>query len=191
MYPIILASNSPRRKEILSQVGIEFTVIPSTLEEKTTSTCPKEIVMELSRQKARDIISRQEGPVMVIGSDTVVAIGDQILGKPKSKEDAFRMISMLQGDYNEVHTGVTVIVKREDGTLEETTFNEAAKVKIAEMTTQEIESYIATNEPMDKAGAYAIQGKFACYVERIEGDFYTIVGLPIARLYQVMKAMNA
>ncbi len=190
MYPIILASNSPRRKEILSQVGIPFTVIPSTKDEDMSNSSPVELVQELSKQKAKDIANQQSGPVMVIGSDTIVVCENEILGKPKSAEDAFRMIWLLQNNYNEVFTGVTVIVKEVDGSIREHTFYEAARVWIAKMTEQEVWDYIATKEPMDKAGAYAIQGKFACYVKRIEGDFYTIVGLPIAHLYQVIKEMN-
>jgi septum formation protein len=190
MYPIILASNSPRRKEILSQIGLEFTVVPSTMEEDMTMTNPRQLVQELSKQKARDVANNQRGPVLVIGADTIVVSDHQILGKPKSMKEAYCMIEQLQGNFHEVYTGVTVLAKHVDDTILETTFVEVAKVKIAKMTSYEIEDYIATKEPMDKAGAYAIQGKFACYVERIEGDYYTIVGLPIAHLYQVLKEMN-
>lgn len=190
MYPIILASNSPRRREILSQVGLNFEVIPSTVEENILMTNPSEFVCELSKQKARDVVKKQDGPVMVIGADTIVAKGLRIFGKPKSKEEAFDMIQQLQGACHEVYTGVTVVTKLSDDTITETTFYEMAKVKVANITDQEIHDYIATNEPMDKAGAYAIQGRFACYIEWIEGDYYSIVGLPIAHLYKVIKDMH-
>jgi septum formation protein len=159
-------------------------------EEDMSNSCPSELVQGLSRQKAEDVAGQLTGPVMVIGSDTIVVCNNEILGKPKSVDDAFRMIRQLQDNYNEVYTGVTVIVKETDGSIREHTFYEVARVWIEKMTEQEIWQYIATEEPMDKAGAYAIQGKFACYVKRIEGDFYTIVGLPIAHLYQVIKDMN-
>lgn len=190
MYPIILASNSPRRKEILSQVGLEFEVIPSTINEDIKEDNPSILVCELSKQKARDIAKNQIGPVMVIGADTIVVRDFKILGKPKSQEEAYHMIQQLQGECHEVYTGVTVIKKLEDNTEQEITFYEAAKVKISKMTEQEIRAYIETKEPMDKAGAYAIQGRFACYIEWIEGDYYSIVGLPIAHLYKVIKEMN-
>lgn len=190
MYPIILASNSPRRKEILSQVGIEFDIEASNIEEVMTTTVPHLLVEELSKQKARDIASRQQKPAIVIGADTIVAKGDQILGKPKTVEEAYQMIHSLQGGVHEVYTGVTVVTKHEDNSMSERSFVESAKVTISSMTKEEINHYIASKEPMDKAGAYAIQGKFACYVERIEGDYYTIVGLPIAHLYRVLKEIQ-
>lgn len=189
MYPIILASGSPRRREILSQVGIEFTVEPSNKEEIATSSIPSELVMQLSKGKAEDIAEQKQGPVMVIGADTVVAVDQMILGKPKNEEDAARMLRMISGREHEVYTGVTVIVKKEDGTICTNTFYEVAKVSIASLTEEEIVSYIKSKEPMDKAGSYAIQGRFAYFVNGIQGDYYSIVGLPIAHLYQVMKEM--
>lgn len=189
MYPIILASGSPRRREILSQVGIEFTVEPSNKEEIATSSIPSELVMQLSKGKAEDIAEQKKGPVMVIGADTVVAVDQMILGKPKNEEDAARMLRMISGREHEVYTGVTVIVKEKDGTIRTNTFYEVAKVSIASLSEEEIASYINSKEPMDKAGSYAIQGRFACFVNGIQGDYYSIVGLPIAHLYQVMKEM--
>lgn len=190
MYPIILASGSPRRKEILSQVGIAFTVQPSNKEEITTATSPSEFVMNLSRLKAEDIASKQANPCMVIGADTIVALEGTILGKPKDEAEAYTMLKQLSGRSHEVYTGVTVIVMDERKVTHKTTFYEMAKVFLASMSDEEIYAYIESKEPMDKAGAYAIQGRFACYVERIEGDYYTIVGLPIAHLYKVIKEMN-
>lgn len=189
MYPIILASGSPRRKEILSQVGFEFTIEPSQKEEVATSDLPSDFVMQLSKVKAEDIASQKDGPVIVIGADTVVAVDQTILGKPKDEEDAANMLRTIAGRDHEVYTGVTVIVKEADGTSRYETFYEKAKVSIVSMSEKEIRAYIESKEPMDKAGAYAIQGKFACYVNRIEGDYYTIVGLPIAHLYKVLKEL--
>ncbi len=190
MYPIILASGSPRRKEILSQVGIPFTVQPSNKEEITTATLPSDFVMNLSELKAEDIASKQANPCMVIGADTIVALEGTILGKPKDEAEAYTMLKQLSGRSHEVYTGVTVIVMGEQKVTHKTTFYEMAKVFLASMSDEEIHAYIESKEPKDKAGAYAIQGRFACYVERIEGDYYTIVGLPIAHLYKVIKQMN-
>ncbi len=190
MYPIILASGSPRRKEILSQVGYVFSIEPSQKEEIATSDVPSDFVMQLSRVKAEDIASQKDGPVIIIGADTVVAVDQTILGKPKDEEHAAKMLRMIAGRDHEVYTGVTVIGKEIDGTSRYETFYEKAKVTIASMSEREIQAYIESKEPMDKAGAYAIQGKFACYVNRIEGDYYTIVGLPIAHLYKVIKELT-
>lgn len=190
MYPIILASGSPRRKEILSQVGLPFTVEPSNKEEITASTLPSEFVMNLSMLKAEDIASKQEKPCMVIGADTIVALEGTILGKPKDEAEAYAMLKNLSGRSHEVYTGVTVIVMDDQKAVRKTTFYEMAKVFIASLSDEEIHAYIESKEPMDKAGAYAIQGRFACYVEGIEGDYYAVVGLPIAHLYKVIKEMN-
>lgn len=190
MYQIILASGSPRRKEILSQVGINFTVCVSTVEEITSETLPENIVMELSKMKAHDVAKQYEKNTIIIGSDTIVAYKNQILGKPKNEEDAKKMLQMLSGVTHEVYTGVTVIIKKESGEVIENTFFEVSKVTVSDLTEDEIMDYINSKEPLDKAGAYAIQGRFAAHVTRIEGDYYTIVGLPIARLYQEVKKLG-
>ncbi|WP_312370806.1 Maf family protein [Lachnoclostridium sp.] len=190
MYQIILASGSPRRKEILSQVGINFTVCVSNIEEITSETLPENIVMELSKMKALDVTKQYESNTIIIGSDTIVAYKNQILGKPKNEEHAKEMLQLLSGVTHEVYTGVTVIIKKESGEVEERTFFEVSKVTVSELTEEEIMDYIRSKEPMDKAGAYAIQGKFAVHVTRIEGDYYTIVGLPIARIYQEVKKLG-
>ena len=190
MYQIILASGSPRRKELLSLVGISYQVNVSEVEEITTETVPANVVMELSKMKAEDVAKQYADHAIIIGSDTVVAIGDEILGKPKNEAHAKEMLLKLSGKSHEVYTGVTVIMKKENGETICKTFYEMSKVKIAPLSEQEILDYIATQEPMDKAGAYAIQGKFAAYVQAIEGEFYTIVGLPIARLYKEVKELG-
>ena len=191
---VVLASASPRRTELLEQAGIRHLVIPSQCEEHIQSEVPQEVVMELSAQKAEDVYTRYEKEhpgeeFLVIGSDTVVAADGEILGKPKDEEDAFRMISLLQGETHQVYTGVTLLAKAEGG-AKRNTFFECSNVKVYPMDEEEIRDYIATKEPMDKAGAYGIQGGFAVYIRGIEGDYNNIVGLPIARLYQELKFMR-
>lgn len=174
---LILASGSPRRKEILTQVGLTFTVIKSDVEEVITKTNPGEIVMELSAQKAQDVYSRLEAPenFLVLGSDTVVAYDGNILGKPEDEEGAFAMLRMLSGKSHSVFTGVTLV---SDAGVD--TFYEETKVEFYEMSDEEIRNYIKTGEPMDKAGAYGIQGKAAAFIKGISGDYYNVVGLPVA-----------
>lgn len=200
MYKVILASNSPRRKELLQQVGIPFQVVPSTCEEVTTKTNPAEVVMGLSMQKAEDVAAKITEPAIIIGADTVVSIDKRVLGKPKDEADAIRMIRLLQGRSHSVYTGVSMIIKtpesgydkyEKQGTesLKKKTiqFYEETTVRINHMSEKEIEQYVKTGEPMDKAGAYAIQGRFAVYVKGIDGDYNNVVGFPIARFYQALK----
>lgn len=186
-YPIILASNSPRRKELLSQINLSFTVEKSSIVEEMTTTIPQDLVLSLSSQKASDIVANHKERIIVIGADTVVAKGHEIFGKPKDLKDAYEMIEKLQGTMHQVITGVTVIIKDEVGVETRECFYEQTNVFVAPMTKDEILSYVETKEPMDKAGAYGIQGVFAKYVERIEGDYYNVVGLPISHLYRVLK----
>ena len=198
MDRIVLASASPRRSELLGQAGFEFTVIPSKGEEIITKSHPAEVVEELSLQKAREVAARiLDGtePVkdfrVVIGADTVVAAEHRILGKPSDREDARRMIEMLQGNVHQVYTGVTLIVKDSEGNVQTSTFHERTDVDVCEMTGEEIEAYIDTREPYDKAGAYGIQGSFGIYIRGIRGCYYNVVGLPISRLYHELKKAGA
>ena len=186
-YKIILASGSPRRKELLTQIGVTFEIKTSEKEEVITSSNPKDVVKELSMMKAKDVAEGIEGPAVILGADTVVAYDGQILGKPKDKEDAVRMISGFAGDEHYVYTGVCILIKEADGSVREISFAEGTKVFVYGMTEQEILDYVDSGEPMDKAGAYAIQGKFAPYIKEIEGDYYNIVGFPIAGIYQRLK----
>ena len=186
MRNIILASGSPRRKELLTQIGIPFKIVKAEGEEVINTTVPEEAVKELSRQKAREVATRTDGDV-VIGADTVVAADHQILGKPKDAEDAVRMIRMLQGRSHQVLTGVTVIL-RDGARKKEICFAETTHVHVYPMTEEQIRDYVASGEPMDKAGAYGIQGLFAAYVSGIEGDYNNVVGLPVGRLYQEVLA---
>jgi septum formation protein len=179
MKHIILASASPRRKEILELADLKFDVMPSDAQEITTKTAPNEVVMELASIKAKDIYKKSEKQSMVVGADTVVAYQGQILGKPADEADAKRMLTMLSGQTHEVYTGVCVI---EDGKTK--TFYEETKVTFYEISDEQIDRYIKTGEPMDKAGSYGIQGKAAVFIKGIEGDYYNVVGFPIARFLQ-------
>ena len=199
MSRIILASGSPSRKDLLEQIGLELEICPAKGEEVITTNVPEDVVRELSRQKAEevasgilayneahsDIVTPQD--ILVIGADTVVAYGGQILGKPADEADAKRMLSMLSGNVHSVYTGVTFVIIGKDGRTGEFSFVEKTDVHMFAMSEQEIDRYIASGEPMDKAGSYAIQGKCGIYIEKIDGDYYNVVGLPIARMYQSLK----
>lgn len=185
MERMILASASPRRKELLRQIGLEFEVMVSGAEEVITEREPSRVVEELSRQKAEDVASAIDDAV-VIGADTVVCQDGRIMGKPKDREDAADMLRRIQGSVHSVFTGVTIIRKKEHETQAET-FSCETKVRVYPMTEQEIQDYIDTGEPMDKAGAYGIQGRFAAWVEAIEGDYNNVVGLPVSALWQRIK----
>ena len=186
-YQVILASGSPRRKELLGLIGVDFKIITSNKEEIITKTNPEEVVKELAAMKAEDVATGVEGPALILGADTVVAHNGRILGKPKDKEDAVQMIRSFAGDVHYVYTGVCIIRKEENGEIKKISFAEGTKVTVYPMTAEEIESYVNSGEPMDKAGAYAIQGLFAPYIKGIEGDYYNIVGFPIAGIYQRLK----
>ncbi len=185
MKRIILASGSPRRRELLLQMGLEFEVIPSGAEEVITKTLPPEVVEELSVQKAAEAAAQVEEGI-VIGADTVVCQNGQIMGKPADRSHAREMLRQIQGNTHSVFTGVTVMVK-EGGAISRNTFSCETRVHVYPMTRQEIEKYLDTGESMDKAGAYAIQGKFAAWVKGIEGDYNNVVGLPVSALWQVLK----
>lgn len=181
MY-IILASNSPRRTEILTLANIPHIVIPSSVEEVVKEgLTPPEIVMDLSYQKAFDVFANHKED-LVIGSDTIVVVDNTILGKPKDKEDAVRMLSMLSGKTHEVITGVSIIYKEEV-----IKFYDISLVTFYEMSLKEIEEYISRDNVYDKAGSYAIQESCCKHIKKIDGDYYNIMGLPISKLYQILK----
>ncbi|MBE5922439.1 MAG: septum formation protein Maf [Lachnospiraceae bacterium] len=182
MYQFILASQSPRRRELLEQIGMSFTCIPSQGEEYVTSTDPETVVKMLSEQKAKEIAGTvSTHNTVIIGADTIVSYGNEILGKPKDESDAFRMLDMLQGNVHQVYTGVTLIIRGKD-TEEVVTFAEKTEVSMYPMNQKQMMRYIASGEPMDKAGAYAIQGKCAAYIEKINGDYNNVVGLPVSAI---------
>ncbi|WP_408071525.1 Maf family protein [Butyrivibrio sp. JL13D10] len=189
----VLASGSPRRKELLGSLGINFEIIPAEGEEIITSDVPSEVVTSLSQQKAKEIFHKlftdNKDTLVVIGSDTVVSYKEKILGKPIDREDAKRMIESIQGDIHEVYTGVTLMYT-DEGEPKEFTFYECTKVRVFAMTEAEVQDYLDTDEPYDKAGAYGIQGIFGKYVAGIDGDYNCVVGLPVARLYQEMKRLG-
>lgn len=181
MQKIILASSSPRRKEILELVGLKCTTIPSGKEEIITKDEPVEVVTELALMKARDVAGKIEEPAIVIGADTIVSHNNKILGKPKDAADAKSMIKELQNDTHQVYTGVAIITPKK-----ELHFVQETKVVVSPMTDKEIADYVTTGEPMDKAGAYGIQGKFALYIKEIAGDYYNVMGLPINKIYETL-----
>ena len=219
---IILASASPRRRELLTQIGLDFEVVVSETEEKITSTEPAKVVEELSAQKAEAVWEKlcsttasqgsvtnaerlDEGSevfeseqtsgettitdIIVLGADTVVACDGKILGKPADTEAAAAMLTMLQGRGHEVYTGVTILYE-ENGERKTLTFHEKTTVHFYPMTDAQIREYVATGDPMDKAGAYGIQGLCARYISGIVGDYNNVVGLPVGRVYQELHGLQ-
>ena len=219
---IILASASPRRRELLTQIGLDFDIVVSETEEKITSTEPAKVVEELSAQKAEAVWEKlcstaaSQGSVtnaerldegsevfeseqtsgettmtdtLVLGADTVVACDGKILGKPADTEAAAAMLTMLQGRGHEVYTGVTILYE-ENGERKTLTFHEKTTVHFYPMTDAQIREYVATGDPMDKAGAYGIQGFCARYIRGIEGDYNNVVGLPVGRVYQELHGLR-
>lgn len=189
---VVLASQSPRRRELLGRLGLTFDILPARGEEQMIGETPDEIVEELSRQKAEEVLGRVEAAaeeILVIGADTVVAVDGEILGKPHDREDARRMIRELQDRVHQVYTGVTLLRRHPDGTLQRRTFHEETHVDVYAMSDEEIEAYIDTPEPYDKAGAYGIQGGFSLYIRRIDGDYNNVVGLPAARVYHEIRKL--
>lgn len=180
---IILASQSPRRRELLGQMGIsDFIIRPARGEEKAApGLSPARLVEALSLQKGLEIASAAAPGDLVIAADTVVAVDGRVLGKPHSREEAAAMLSSLSGRAHTVYTGVTVC---RDGEVR--TEHEATAVRFRSLTSAEIDAYVATGEPMDKAGAYGIQGYGALLVEGIEGDYSNVVGLPVCRLGRML-----
>jgi septum formation protein len=185
-YKIVLASASPRRRELLNQISLNPVIEPSTVVEIITTRVPEDAVLELSKQKAEDVAKHQQPGTIVIGADTVVAAEGKILGKPGSHQEAYEMIESFQGKTHQVFTGVTLIYCGKNGTIVHS-FAERTDVHVYPMTPEEIRSYAEDEEPMDKAGAYGIQGRFAAFIKGIDGDYSNVVGLPVGRVYQELK----
>ena len=185
---LILASASPRRAEILRNAGIEFEISSAGVDETPLGNeLPGDYVRRLALAKALSAAERNRGRAggaLVLGADTIVAVGGEILGKPSSPDDARRMLRSLGGKIHEVHTGLALL--RNPGP-KQYVVEEITRVRFAPLTDQEIEEYIATGEPFDKAGAYAIQGVGGRYVTRIEGCYFNVMGLPLARLYSLLR----
>ncbi len=194
---IILASGSPRRKELLEQIGLEFEICPARGKEIISERTPEEIVKELAKQKAEEVYLRYiadgkigEENTLFIGADTIVAYKDHILGKPKNESEAFEMIKMLQGKGHQVYTGVCLISVDLSGKTLVECFAEVTQVNVYSMNESDIKDYIRTGEPMDKAGAYAIQGYFAQYIKGIMGDYANVVGLPVGKLCKRLRELE-
>lgn len=194
-YHIVLASQSPRRRELLGRLHIPFTVLPAKGEEKIQDGSPENVVMDLARQKAAEVYalkqddSGREKPLFIIGADTIVVYDNQILGKPRDREHAYETLRMLSGSTHQVYTGVCLI---RGGAMSEAVdhcFYVKTDVSFVPLTDEEIWDYIDSGDSFDKAGGYGIQGDFAVYVKGIHGDYNNVVGLPVARLYQEMKGM--
>lgn len=184
MPPIYLASASPRRKELLEQLGLQFTVVAGNVDENVGDPVPPGSLVEtLAGRKAREVAGRLDRG-LVIGSDTVVVWRDRILGKPGDRQEALDMLSCLQGDEHSVYSGLAV-VDAETGVVHVS--HERTRVFFRPAGMDEIEAYVDTGEPMDKAGAYAVQGLGAVFVEGIEGCYFNVVGLPLARLCRVLR----
>lgn len=188
MTKIILASKSPRRRELLSQIGMEYECIVSDADENADKNDPGEFVSELARRKAHAVVDKcSHDSHIIIGADTVVVKDGNILGKPSDEADARRMLLDLQGNAHQVYTGVCLLYIKEGDIVEEDVFEERTTVHMYRMTDEEIEEYVKTGEPMDKAGSYGIQGIGASFIKCIEGDYNNIVGLPVARIYQQLR----
>ncbi|ABB16164.1 MULTISPECIES: Maf family protein [Carboxydothermus] len=180
---IYLASKSPRRQELLKKIYSRFEIIPPEVKEEVYSLNPMELALTLSRQKAENVAAKiKEG--VIIAADTVVAVEGKVLGKPRDEEEAYFMLKTLSGREHEVYTGVTLM---ELPQKREKSFVEVTKVWFYPLTDEEIKSYIDSREPFDKAGAYGIQGKGALFVAKIEGCYFNVVGLPVARLYRELR----
>ena len=183
---VILASQSPRRRELLTQMGLDFIIRPAVGEEiADPSLTPAQLVEELSRQKAAEVALTAEDDDLIIAADTVVAVDGSILGKPHTPEAAVAMLTALSGRVNTVYTGVTV--RRGNEIVTE---HEATPVQFRTLSSGEIANYVATGEPLDKAGAYGIQGRGALLVEGIHGDYWNVVGLPICRLGNILRRFD-
>jgi nucleoside triphosphate pyrophosphatase len=181
---IILASSSPRRRELLKQAGIPYTIEPAEADESALpGEMPRSHVKRLALLKARTIAARHKNG-LVLGADTVVVVDGEILGKPASKAEAKRMLTLISGRAHEVLTGIALV---DAGTGRATSAAEKTKVFVKPLSEGEIDEYIATGEPMDKAGAYGIQGRFSVYVRGVRGCFFNVVGLPLPRLFELIK----
>ncbi|MGC2527956.1 MAG: Maf family protein [Candidatus Acidiferrum sp.] len=185
---LILASTSPRRAEILRDAGFHFDIIPSAVDETPyPGESAHDLVQRLAIAKAELVAARTAGPAIVIGADTEVTLEGRIFGKPRSTDDARHMLEQLSGRTHAVLTGVTLIRLPD---AERRTFVESTQVHFAHLSAEEITRYLATGEPHDKAGAYAIQGRAGRYIPRIEGDYFNVVGLPLARVTQALADLG-
>ncbi len=209
---IILASGSPRRKELLGHIFPEYEILPSDSEENATFQSPGQYVCELAKQKASDIAVKRLGiseaslqeagadlirpsydfdtASLIVGADTIVYAADRVLGKPKDEEDAFRMLSFLSDRAHQVYTGICLLIAEKEDLFVCRSFYEVSNVYFDKLTESEIRAYIKSGEPLDKAGSYGIQGIFSKHIRRIDGDYFNVVGLPVNRLYHELSAID-
>ena len=184
---VILASQSPRRAAILELANIDFEVIPSQVEEEIDKNLSIEEMSEsLAYQKAKDVLENTQGDRAIIGADTIVVKDNKIFGKPKDRQDAIRMLKELQGATHQVFTGLSILIENQGKYSE---YKEVIKteVKVNEMSDEEIIDYVDNERPLDKAGAYAIQSSFAKFITNIKGNYMSVVGLPVDRVYEILK----
>lgn len=186
---MVLASKSPRRRELLEMLGSQFEVITSDCDENITGLAPHDLVRELALRKAEAVYERLNAPdAVVIGSDTIVTPdGVKALGKPRDRGDAVRTLTELSGKWHSVCTGIAVIGRAADNTSKKISETVETKVKFLDLTKEECERYADTGEPLDKAGSYGIQGRGGALVEKIDGDYYSVVGLPVSRLRVILR----
>lgn len=183
---IILASGSPRRRELLAQAGFEFKVEVSNADENVVEESPEQMVEELAARKAEAVVrlhNKAEDNCLVIGADTIVVLEGKVLGKPVDEEDAKTMLASLSGQTHQVYTGVALFYVKKGAVEKRETFYECTDVTMVPMSEQEIADYVASGDPLDKAGAYGIQGPAAVFISGIKGDYYNVVGLPISKIY--------
>lgn len=185
MKEIILASQSPRRRELLARFLPEFTVMTDDSEEELIpKESPEDTVQRLAKEKAKHVAEKTHADALILAADTIVVLGEKILGKPKDEADAYQMLSALSGNTHRVLTGIAVLDTQSGVCITEA---ETTKVRFRKLTEDEIRRYIASGEPMDKAGAYGIQDLGALFVEGIDGDYFNVVGLPLCRLGKLLK----
>lgn len=187
MKRVVLASGSPRRKELLKKLNIDFEIITSDVDETIDFVSPEEMVENLALRKAKAVFDKiNDDNLLVIGADTIVYYDGEVLGKPIDEEEARAMISMLSDRTHQVYTGVSLCM-RKNGAVTCKTFHDKTDVTFYPIDRFDIDAYIKSGSPMDKAGAYGIQDDFAIHVKKIEGDYNNVVGLPISKLYQELK----
>lgn len=186
---LILASGSARRRELMMMCGYDLAVLPCSAEERVEADCPGELVEKLSLLKARTVFEslpeERRNKAAVVGSDTVVVLEGEVMGKPRDEDDAVEMLRRESGRINTVYTGVAVVTAGG-----ESVGHEKADVRFKTLTEEEIRAYVSTGEPLDKAGAYGIQGRFSMFVESVEGSYFTVVGLPVHLLYAMLKEVS-
>lgn len=184
MRPIILASASPRRQELLANLGLEFEVKVSEVDETLDENMPAAQQVEKLAERKASVVAAQSTIGLVIGADTLVVLGGKPLGKPADREEAVQMLKSLQGRSHEVFTGLAVI---DAATGQSVVTHQATAVRFKPLSSEQIQRYVDTDEPMDKAGAYAVQGKASIFIDSIRGCYFNVVGLPVAKLADALR----